>query len=163
MTSADSLPPLVHELVVGADVDHAFATWVERAALWWPRGHTMSGDPEAVTFEPRAGGRIVERGRDGSEHVWGEVVAWEPPRRLELLWHLFFPRSEATTVTITFDPVDAGTAIRLVQTGWDALGDAGPIRRERTVQGWAAVTGPYAALLGSETDGRHRPPSGGTS
>lgn len=39
-----------------------------------------------VTFESHPGGRIDERTPDGAEHDWGEVLAWEPPRRLAYLW-----------------------------------------------------------------------------
>lgn len=149
MSEGEQIPPLVHELVVAATPEHAFRTWVERTGTWWPKGHTVSGDPAAVVFEPRPGGRIFERGPDGSEHEWGEVVRWEPPDRLEYLWHLFFPREEATRVAVAFVAEGGGTRVRLEQTGWDALGERGVERRERTVLGWAAVTAGYHDLLGS--------------
>jgi hypothetical protein len=130
----------VIEVEVATDVDGAFATWVERAASWWPRGHTLSAELAAVVFEPRVGGRIYERDTAGAEHTWGEVVVWEPPTRLECLWHLAFPREEATHLSITFTPQGGATSVRLEQTGWDALGDAGRLRRERTVNAWSLVT-----------------------
>src|SRR5262249_12021420 len=90
-------------------------------ATWAPRSHTMSGSLSAIPFEPRAGGRIVERA-PGGEHEWGEVLAWEPPERLRCLWHPFFDRSEATEVGITFRAVAAGTAVRIEQRGFERLG-----------------------------------------
>ncbi|MCU1430505.1 MAG: Activator of Hsp90 ATPase 1 family protein [Actinomycetia bacterium] len=143
MTEAPTVPPLVVEFDVAAGTEHAFATWVERADLWWPPGHTMSGAPVAIVFEPRVGGRIYERDAQGAELQWGEVLVWDPPTRVECLWYLFFTRAEATRVAVTFTPSAGGTTVRLVQTGWDALGEPGPIRRERTVHGWAAVTAEY--------------------
>jgi uncharacterized protein YndB with AHSA1/START domain len=145
-----TIPPLVVELVVDAEPDHAFEVWVARTALWWPAGHTVSGDPAAIVFEPRVSGRIFERGPDGAEHDWGEVLAWEPPARLRYLWHLFFDRAEATVVEITFRATDGGTLVRLEQTGWDALGDEGRSRRERTIAGWATVTDRYHHHLTAE-------------
>jgi len=141
------LAPLVVEFRIAAPVAHAFDTWVARAALWWPRGHTVTGAPAAVVFEPRVGGRVFERGAVGHEHVWGEVLAWDAPSHVRYLWHLFFPRAEATVVDVTFTPADGGTEVRLVQTGWDALGDQGPVRRERTVTGWSVVTSAYRAHI----------------
>ena len=142
-----AIPPLVVEFEVAADVEHAFDLWVSRAERWWPPGHTISGDPAAIVFEPRAGGRIYEHALDGSEFEWGEVLEWEPPTYLRYLWHLIFPRAEATTVELTFTPFAGGTRVRLVQTGWDALGDDGASRREKTIDGWAAVTGSYRESL----------------
>jgi uncharacterized protein YndB with AHSA1/START domain len=141
------IPPLVVEFDVAAGLDHAFDVWVSRTELWWPSGHTMSGAPTAIVFEPYAGGRIYERDGEGRELAWGEVLDWEPPTRVRYLWHLFFSRAEATEVEVSFAPTPGGTTVRLVQTGWDALGDQGPVRRVRTVLGWAAVTEPYRRLM----------------
>jgi uncharacterized protein YndB with AHSA1/START domain len=99
--------PLVVEFEVGVPPDHAFEVWTTRCATWWPRSHTVSGDPEAITFEPRAGGRIVERAPDGTEHAWGTVLEWAPPGLLRYHWHLFFEPTEATEVTVTFTPAAA--------------------------------------------------------
>jgi hypothetical protein len=134
-----SADPLVVEFEVGVAPAHAFDVWTQRCATWWPRSHTMSGDPSAITFEPRAGGRIVERG-PGGDHEWGEVLAWEPPERLRCLWHPFFDRADATEVDITFRAVASGTAVRIEQRGFERLGDAGPPRRARTDEAWGVVT-----------------------
>ena len=134
--------PLVIEFEVGVAPARAFATWTERCATWWPRSHTMSGDPSAIVFEPRRGGRIVEHGA-GGEHDWGEILEWDPPSRLRCLWHPFFGRAEATELDVTFRAVGDGTAIRLEQTGFERLGDAGPPRRQRTSGAWSVVTAAF--------------------
>ena len=100
-------------------------------------------DPSEISFEPRSGGRIVERAA-GGEHQWGEVLEWEPPRRLRCLWHPFFDRSEATELDVTFRPVAAGTAVRLEQRGWERLGDAAAPRRTRTEHAWSVVADAFA-------------------
>lgn len=141
------IEPLVVEFDVDASVAHAFDVWTRKCVTWWPTSHTLSGDPSAITFEPLAGGRIVETGPDGAEHLWGEVLDWEPPGRLRFRWHLFFDRSEATEVEITFSPRGDGTVVRLEQTGWDNLGLAGRPRRDRTGAAWAAITSRYIATL----------------
>lgn len=139
--------PLVVEFAVAAPPAHAFAVWTGRTALWWPPGHTVSGAPARIDVEPREGGRIVETGPAGERHVWGEVLVWEPPARLRYRWHLFFDPAEATEVEVTFTPTDGGTAVRLVQTGWDRLGPAGPPRRERTGQVWTTLGERFAAAV----------------
>ena len=103
------MEPLRLEFTVACPVERAFELWARETSRWWPAGHSVSADPGlSVTFEPRAGGRIYERTPDGDEHDWGEVLVWEPPRRLEYLWHLRFDRSDATEVAITF--AEAGDA-----------------------------------------------------
>jgi uncharacterized protein YndB with AHSA1/START domain len=139
---------LVVEFAVGVPPARAFEVWTGRCATWWPPSHTVSGRPELIAFEPRAGGRIFERGPDGGEHEWGEVLAWEPPGRLRYLWHLFFDRAEATEVEVTFAPADGGTLVRLEQRGWERLGEAGPLRRERTHAAWRPITERYADACG---------------
>ncbi|MGA8115255.1 MAG: SRPBCC domain-containing protein [Actinocatenispora sp.] len=133
------MQPLVVEFRVEAEPAHAFHVWARRCELWWPPAHTVSGRPTAITFEPRAGGRIVERGEAGEEYEWGRVLDWEPPHRLRYSWHLFFDPAEATEVEVTFSAVDGGTAVRLEQRGWERIGDAGPQRRERTATVWGSL------------------------
>jgi uncharacterized protein YndB with AHSA1/START domain len=141
------IEPLVVEFDVDAAPAHAFDTWTSRCGLWWPRGHTICGAPAAITFEPFAGGRIFERAADGTEHDWGKVLDWEPPTRLRYRWHLFFDPVQATEVEVTFTAHDARTLVRIEQTGWDQLGEAGPPRRSRTQQGWGAITTAFARSL----------------
>jgi uncharacterized protein YndB with AHSA1/START domain len=134
---------LVVEFEVRAPASQAFRVWTERAGLWWPKGHTVSGDPESIVFEPGVGGRIVERGDDGSEHEWGEITAWDAPREIGFLWVHVFDRSQATRVVLTFAEVGSTTRVRLEQTGFAALGEAGAVRRERTWSAWGVVTSAF--------------------
>jgi uncharacterized protein YndB with AHSA1/START domain len=141
------MDPLELEFSVSCAPERAFEMWAERTSLWWPHGHSVSGEPGlTVTFEPRPGGRIYERTPDGAEHDWGEVLAWEPPHRLVYLWHLRFDRADATEVEVTFAAAGSGTAVSIVHRGWERLGAKGPERRERNRKGWAGVTQPYRRL-----------------
>ncbi len=148
MTSPE---PLIIEFELSVPPAHAFAAWTDRCATWWPRSHTVSGNPSSITFEPRVGGQITEHA-GALEHPWGTVLEWwDPPRRLRYRWHLFFTPEEATEVEVTFTDRDGHTAVRLEQQGWERLGAAGPPRRERTHHAWTAIT---AALQDSATQGR---------
>jgi uncharacterized protein YndB with AHSA1/START domain len=138
--------PLELAFTVACPPEHAFSVWAERTSLWWPKSHSVSADPGlAVTFEPRAGGRIFERTPAGDEHDWGEVLEWEPPRRLRYLWHLRFDRADATEVEIAFAPAAEGTAVTIVHRGWERLGAKGPERRTRNERGWAGLLPHYVA------------------
>lgn len=141
------MDPIVVEFGVACTPEHAFTMWALKAAMWWPRSHTKSQDPDLdLVFEPRPGGRIYERDSDGFEYEWGEVRVWEPPHRIEYWWHLFFDRAEATEITVTFTPVEGETRVRLVQKGFDRLpSDVGLTRRNRTELAWGEVTSYYRA------------------
>ena len=72
------IEPLRISQDVACSAQHAFATWTERFGAWWPRGHTATGEAGTqVVPEPRDGGRISERTRDGREVEWGRIT-WEP-------------------------------------------------------------------------------------
>jgi uncharacterized protein YndB with AHSA1/START domain len=132
--------PLRLDFHVACSPEHAFATWGERFALWWPRSHNASGEADArVVLEPRVGGRIYERTASGRELDWGEIVAWEPPRRLAYLWHIRWARADATEVEISFTPDAHGTRVEIVHGGWDRLGAGAAAWRDRNPGGWASL------------------------
>jgi uncharacterized protein YndB with AHSA1/START domain len=125
------------------DVDcpprHAFAVWTSQIGTWWPPDHTVTGGPDDIVLERRAGGRIYETSA-GVTHAWGEVTVWEPPRRLSYRWHLGRDRADATDVDIRF--VDEGgdrTRIEIEHTGWERLGDTADTWRDRNRVGWDSL------------------------
>ena len=136
--------PIRIEFEVACSPAHAFDTWASKTSMWWPRSplHVVGPGP-GVTFESRPGGRIYERTPDGTEHNWGEVLAWEPPRRLAYLWHLGTDRGRATEVDISFTGGDAGTTVTIVHRGWERLGPDGPAWRQRNLGGWSGLLSHY--------------------
>jgi uncharacterized protein YndB with AHSA1/START domain len=136
------------EFTVGCSPHHAFDVWANHANVWWPRKHTRSGDEASVvTFEPRPGGRVYERTPDGTEHDWGEIIAWEPPTRLVYLWHIYGERADATRVEITFTGSDDSTVVMVRQTGWENLGKRGAQLRERNQHGWSVLIDAFASTV----------------
>ena len=77
------------EIVVNAPIDRAFAVFTQKFDRIKPREHNMLGcDIAESVFEPEAGGRIFDRGVDGSECQWARVVAFEPPDRIVFTWDI---------------------------------------------------------------------------
>lgn len=67
----------------------AFEVFTDRFSVWWPKSHHVAAAEMAeAIIEPRRGGRWYEKGVDGSECIWGQVLAWEPPARIVLSWRL---------------------------------------------------------------------------
>ena len=143
------MTPIVVELDLACPLAHAFEMWTSRPATWWPRAHTISQDPDLeIVFEPFVGGRVFERASDGSEHEWGEVTLWDPPHRVDYLWHLFFARDEATKVSVVFEETTTGSSVRLEQVGFEILPEpTGTDRRNETNKAWLEVIGYYERAI----------------
>jgi uncharacterized protein YndB with AHSA1/START domain len=139
------------DFTVACSPEHAFEVWTDRISQWWPKGHSVSSDPELdVVIEPRLGGRIYERTSAGDEHDWGEVTIWEPPRVFGYLWHIAQDRSDATDVQVRFDAEGDQTRVKIVHEGWERLGAKGPELQSRNRDGWAGVIPRYErACVGS--------------
>ena len=76
-------------IVVDAPIERAFRVFTEDFDRVKPREHNMlQVDIAETVFEPRAGGRIYDRGVDGSEFQWARVLAFEPPNRVVISWDL---------------------------------------------------------------------------
>ena len=73
-----------------------------------------------VVIEPRPGGRVFERHRDGHEVDWGWVTAWERPHRLAYATHLAQPRETPSEIRVTFEPSADGCSVRFEHGGWTA-------------------------------------------
>jgi uncharacterized protein YndB with AHSA1/START domain len=77
------------QIVVEVPIEHAFRAFTEDFDRIKPREHNMlSVDIAKTVFEPREGGRIYDRGVDGSECQWARVLAYEPPNRLVFSWDI---------------------------------------------------------------------------
>ena len=77
------------EIVVDAPAERAFAVFTEQFDRIKPREHNLLAVEIAETvFEAHEGGRIYDRGVDGSECAWARVLAFEPPRRLVFSWDI---------------------------------------------------------------------------
>lgn len=77
------------EIVVNAGAERAFRLFTERFDRIKPREHNMLGvDIAESVFEPHVGGRVYDRGVDGSECQWGRVLAYEPPTRILFTWEI---------------------------------------------------------------------------
>ena len=89
MTTQARAATVRQEIAVEAPVDRAFRVFTEQMDKIKPREHNMLGvDIAETVLEPRAGGRIYDRGTDGSECEWASVIAFEPPDRLVFSWNV---------------------------------------------------------------------------
>ena len=72
MTTQAQAASVKTQVVVDAPVERAFSVFTE----------------QFDRIKPREGGRIFDRGVDGSEWQWARVLAFEPPERLVFSWDI---------------------------------------------------------------------------
>src|SRR6187455_1068226 len=119
------------EIVVDAPIDRAFRVFTKNFDQIKPREHNMLGvDIAESVFEPRAGGRVYDRGVDGSECQWGRVLTYEPPTRLVFswdinpYWQIETDLSKTSEVEVRFvDGGDGRTRVELEHRQLDRHGD----------------------------------------
>jgi uncharacterized protein YndB with AHSA1/START domain len=118
-------------VTVQAPIERAFKVFTDGFDTWWPRSHHI-GTPEMAeaVLEPRLGGRWFERGVDGSECDWGQVLAWEPPAHVAVSWQIDgeFKKdddtSHASRVDVWFTAADENTTVvELAHSGLDRHGE----------------------------------------
>jgi uncharacterized protein YndB with AHSA1/START domain len=143
-----AIAPLVKELMLRCTVDRAWEALTRDVAQWWPvASHSVGG--EAGTGLRLDGDGFVETLADGSETTWGEVLVWEPPRRLVMTWHPGQPSSPATEVEVTLaERGGESTLLRLEHRHWERIGPDVARGLAEYDDGWTYVLGQLPVRLG---------------
>jgi uncharacterized protein YndB with AHSA1/START domain len=157
-SSKPAAGPIVRKsVIVAAPLAVAFEVFTAQIESWWPLAshHIGQADCAAVLIEPRAGGRWYERGIDGVECVWGQVLVWDAPRRVVLAWQLSaqfqFDPSIHTEVEVHFVVVDAHTTrVELEHRGLEAYGADAMAMHDafNSPNGWNGMLDHYAEVAG---------------
>lgn len=133
-------------VLVDADPETAFRVFTDQIQTWWPleKYGIFGDDAETLAFRDE---QIVEGAKDGREAVWGRVLAWEPPTRVQMTWRPGFDADKPDTeVEVTFTAEGDGTRVELVHTGWDKLAD-GAKSRAGYDGGWDGVLEAYRKAI----------------
>jgi uncharacterized protein YndB with AHSA1/START domain len=148
------------QIVVRAPIELAFRVFTEEFDQIKPREHNMLGvDIVETVFEPRKGGRIYDRGVDGSECQWARVLAYEPPDRIAFSWDIS-PQWQIETdlertseVEVRFiSETPARTRVELEHRNFDRHGDGWEGVREGVggEGGWPLYLQRFASRLAQE-------------
>lgn len=155
MAIADNaIAPVIRTVTVTVPPTKAFAVFTERIGQWWPLEihGVFHEEAEGVVFEPHVGGHVFELSSSGESASWAEVMEYDPPRRLVLAWRPNRDRPAPTTIEVTFTPVDEGTKVELVHTGWERLGVRAVAQEARDSynSGWPETLRRFAEATASE-------------
>jgi uncharacterized protein YndB with AHSA1/START domain len=133
-----TIPAVKQTVTVNAPVEKAFKVYTEGFNSWWPPQHHIgTADLAEAVLEARPGGRWYERGVDGSECEWGQVLAYEPPTRLLLSWQIngtwqYDPDlGHASEVEVLFTDLGGGrTRVDLEHRAFERHGETGGAVRD---------------------------------
>jgi uncharacterized protein YndB with AHSA1/START domain len=139
-------------VTVKVPVERAFEVFTDEIGSWWPlRTHAVDTErSETVIMESHVGGRLYERTPSGEEHVWGTVVAWEPPSRIVYSWHPGRGEETAQEVEVTFAAEGDSTRVEVRHTGWEKLGEDMEEVVASYDEGWDAVIARYVEAANAE-------------
>lgn len=157
-TESNSAIEVSRSISVPLPPARAFELFTTQMTEFWPKEHSIGASELAeVVIEPRSGGRWFERGVDGSECQWGRVAAWEPPRKVVLLWQIgadwqFDPEFE-TEVEVTFNEEGPDRSrLDLRHRNLQRYGDNTDQMRAvfDDPAGWTATLAGFAVLAGAQ-------------
>lgn len=149
---APVIAPVRRTLHVKAPVAHAFEVFTAGLTRWWPDNHGVGPKPIAkVLMEPKLGGRWLEIAENGAETVVATIIAWEPPRRVAMLWRInaqWEPDSTMRSeVDVRFTPDGAdATAVELLHHKFETMGaEDGATMRKSVDGGWPPLLERFVA------------------
>jgi len=135
---------------VKAGPEQTFKVFTDGFDRWWPKTHYIGASPlRTAVLEPGVGGRWYGLHEDGSEGLWGDVLAWEPPTRLVLAWRIThewgYDPKLLTEVEVRFTALgDGETRVDFEHRGLERFGDSPAADQTR-----ASMTGGWTLILDS--------------
>jgi uncharacterized protein YndB with AHSA1/START domain len=150
-------------VTVAASPAQAFEVFTADFDSWWPRSHHIGKSPMTrAIIEGRVGGRCYSQQEDGVDCPWGQVLVWEPPRRIVIAWQIthewgFEPdlaRSSEVEVRFT-DAGDGRTRIDLEHRHFERMGPTGDTMRTAVgaTGGWGTLLELFASRVASGASG----------
>ena len=103
--------------------------------------HSVGGADSSLAFTD---GQLVETDADGMTRLWGSVLEWAAPTRVQFTWHPGSSPESSTLVTVRFLAAAHGsTTVELTHDGWEVVGDT--VIRSDYEQSWDVALGEFAA------------------
>ncbi|WP_019959969.1 SRPBCC family protein [Woodsholea maritima] len=109
---------IVKTLILKAPPHHvwSFLTQADRLALWFMKGEADIQADGPYTLVTNS------YGREGERVITGDVLAFDPPKRLVHTFTHPYLDGIITQCEWTLEPLAQGTLLTLTHTGWEDLG-----------------------------------------
>jgi uncharacterized protein YndB with AHSA1/START domain len=142
------LAPVVKSVHVRCGIEHAFDVFTAGIGTWWPlEQFSIHGEQAQVVWEEQVGGEVYELSSSGEKAHWARVLAWEPPVRLVIAWHVSPDTDAPTEVEVRFSPEGDGTRVDLEHRRWEQSGAGAAEQRAGYDRGWETVLGRFVAAV----------------
>ncbi|MFQ1701590.1 SRPBCC domain-containing protein [Loktanella agnita] len=141
------MKPIEKSVTVPLDPADAFALFTRDIATWWP-GDSPAGRekrPKNIRFDDHKDGTISEIMADGSQQIWGRILAYDPGSYLAFTWFPGRSEDDATIVTVTFTGTPEGTRCVLNCGGYEILGHVTDAISTSYLKSWDLTLGCYAS------------------
>lgn len=140
---SEATAPIALEYDLRSTPEAAFAAYTARIGEWWDPRYTANADTlQAVTMEPRVGGRVYATHSDIGVDDWGEVTVWEPGRGLCHTFTLAQDRRHPSQVAVEFVPGGEGCMVRFAHGGWTEAN----VSDRKKFGDWPVLLDRFAAL-----------------
>jgi uncharacterized protein YndB with AHSA1/START domain len=152
-------------LRVHATPERAFQVFTRDIALWWRPNALFAftpRDPGVMSFEPGAGGRLIQTLSNGKVFEIGEVRSWSPPDRLVFGWRqAAFAVGQDTEVEVRFEAIGDETRVTVEHRGWDSVPAAHVARHgfpdavflRRHAEWWQGLLSGLNAFMSDQSQG----------
>lgn len=131
------IEPVRKQILVNVPQPEAFTAFTENVDAWYPREYRIGqSQVKKAVLETRIHGQFYGIAEDGTRGDWATVLAWEPPNRVLLGWHLNaafqLDPSFVTEVEISFIPEGSDkTWVKLEHRNLEKFGQNAPTLRKR--------------------------------
>jgi uncharacterized protein YndB with AHSA1/START domain len=140
----------------------AFDIFTAEFDSWWPRSHHIGKSPmKRAVIEGRVGGRCYSEQADGTDCPWGEITAWEPPKRFVMAWKInadwqYEPdtaKSSEVEVRFTSEP-GGSTRVDLEHRNFERMGPGWEKMRDGVSAegGWGSLLESFVAQANKPAD-----------
>ncbi|MEM9460666.1 MAG: SRPBCC domain-containing protein [Myxococcota bacterium] len=139
------IEPLVKTIEVPCDQAEAFEVFVDQMGTWWPLARFSASvkfgmSPQGLRVQPRVGGTIVETSTDGTEHLWGTILEYDPHDYVRMDLHIGLPPQTASRVEVRFVALEAErTRVVLTQSEWERFGRFAEMMLQGYPRGWVVI------------------------
>ncbi|MEL6571959.1 MAG: SRPBCC domain-containing protein [Pseudomonadota bacterium] len=129
----------------------AFDLFIAGLDEWWPKdSHAPLGPDAKLVVEARKNGAITEVGPDGTENLWGRIIAFDAGHYLAFTWFPEDDEDAATVIAVTFIKTAEGTRLELTHGDFEILGDTADAVSQSYLIGWDLVLGTYCFVANKQ-------------